>query len=91
MLLFPHPPFPHTIIFIIIPLNNNFYKETTFIDFIIIVNYSKQKQMFSFIDVEPTQTIFFIEKDFRTNNINSLHICHKKYSVWALALKAIRL
>ena len=22
---------------------------------------------------------------------NCLHICHKKYSVWALALKAIRL
>ena len=26
-----------------------------------------------------------------SNRFISLHICHKKYSVWALALKAIRL
>ena len=27
----------------------------------------------------------------RVHGSISLHICHKKYSVWALALKAIRL
>ena len=27
----------------------------------------------------------------RLRDKRSLHICHKKYSVWALALKAIRL
>ena len=28
---------------------------------------------------------------FKLDCVNCLHICHKKYSVWALALKVIRL
>ena len=36
---------------------------------------------------QKTNTIFMSKLDCA----NCLNICHKKYSVWALALKAIRL
>ena len=57
--------------------------------------YQGKRKLFSFVVYiyntslqEGVQKIIFLHK---LDYINCLHICHNKYSVWALALKAIRL
>ena len=43
------------------------------------------------LELSALGVIDLINYKFKLNCANCLHICHNKYSVWTLALKAIRL
>ena len=50
-----------------------------------------QRVVVAFIESVLQQVVRKLSFKSKLDCANCLHICHKKYSVWALALKAIRL